>query len=692
MKRYFDISTHALVISAFIALALTGRLDFPSIAIYSVAALWSLYRTLRQQPDLLNARATFYLSCTYIVFFGFDNLVLSRSFIPATVHMVLFLELVKLFQKKTDRDYFYLIILAFLMVLAAASLTVDISFIVTLLMFLVALVATLMSFDIVRGQRSHSPTPEPPAVSLTGISVWASAWIVLVGAGLFFLIPRVGTGYFSRASVPPVLLSGFSDNVRLGEIGRIKLSSTVVMRAKRVSGKPSAGLKWRGIALDQFDGHIWHKTDPSRNEVRTSGDGIYLIHALEHSGDGVRYDILLEPMTTTTLFGPYHVRSIASRQDVIATDHDDSVFIRVQQQRRIQYQVLSELPNRTRDVPTVEPDDMARYLQLPQDLDPRVIALARNITQAATTPAEKAARIEAYLRKNYRYTLNLTWAPGPQPLRTFLFDAKTGHCEYFASAMAILARAAGVPTRLVNGFQMGEFNPVGGDYIVRESDAHSWVEAYIPGRGWMEFDATPPDLRPTDTGIAAQLARYMDAMELAWSSYVLVYDNESQWQLFRNAQEHVQGLQAEFRSGSDEWSLRMKTLGDRVSHRLRGTVEASWFWMLVLAAIAGTMAFRNRRNLRTHWHIWKLRRGAGTADMDVVAHLFHRIAKLAVRRSPARQPGQTWREWVMNISNPDRRSIVLPALTVFEQSMYSRTPLSAQDFAVLDSTIRKLQA
>src|SRR5206468_13003982 len=111
------------------------------------------------------------------------------------------------------------------------------------------------------------------------------------------------------------------------------------------------------------------------------------------------------------------------------------------------------------------------------------------------------------------------------------------HCEYFASSMAILLRSVGIPTRLVNGFLMGEYNPIGGDYIIRESDAHSWVEVYTPGRGWMEFDPTPPDPNPRELDLAAQVSQYFDAMEVYWNSYILIYDYSSQLQLFRGAQD-----------------------------------------------------------------------------------------------------------------------------------------------------------
>jgi len=690
MKRYFEISTHALVITAFMALSFTGRLDAPSIAIFAAGVLWSLYRTIRQLPTLLGGRGTFYLSCAYIAFFVADNLILSRSFVTSTVHMVLFLELAKLHQKKSDRDYFYLIVLAFLMVLAAASLTIDLSFLITLLLFLIALVATLMSFEIVRSQRLHGNETGSGNGTLTGISVWASAWIVLLGTGLFFVIPRMGTGYFSRATVPPVLLSGFGDNVRLGEIGQIKLSSALVMRARRVSGRPSSGLKWRGIALDRFDGRSWQKTDINRDEIQPLDSGVYSIQPLEHASNGVRYDILLEPMATSTLFGPYHIRSVTNRQQAIVVDHDDSIYVRIQQQRRIQYEVLSEIPNRAESVHDAPPDNMDRYLQLPQKIDPRVIELAEKITKGATSPFEKASLIESYLRRNYLYTLNLTWTPGTQPLLTFLFETKNGHCEYFASAMTILARAAGIPARLINGFQMGEFNPIGSDYIVRESDAHSWTEAYFPGRGWMEFDATPPDVRATDTGIAAQFGRYRDALEMAWISYILVYDADTQTRLFRNAQDRVQSLQAGFRDETDKWSMRTKEFADWISSAFR-RAGSIWFSLIVFVTAAGVAAVQQRRVLRTKWRIWNLRKGHGDADRDVVAHLFFSAARLAVRRKPSRMPSQTWREWASGVPDASRRSVVLRALAVFEKSLYGVEPVSNSDFSILENAIRELK-
>src|SRR5262245_41712571 len=150
MERYFQISLHALIISAFMALAMTGRLDAPSIMLFALGVALSLYRTLKQRPMLLTASAVFYASCVYILFFLVDAI---HAFIPAAIHLVLFLELVKLHQRsKNQKDYGYLVILAFLKVLAASSLTIDMTFVATLLLFLVALASTLMSNNLRRFQ------------------------------------------------------------------------------------------------------------------------------------------------------------------------------------------------------------------------------------------------------------------------------------------------------------------------------------------------------------------------------------------------------------------------------------------------------------------------------------------------------------------------------------------------------------
>ena len=265
MKKYFQLSCHALMITAFFALAFTGRLDLPAIGDLQCRTL----RSVSSEPsgDCLRHCRRVAPSFCHAVTSSSSSLtasLVSRSFIPAAIHLVLFLQLAKVYQEKDDKDYFYLIVLSFLQILAASSLTIDMSFVATLFLFLVALVATLMSFDMYRSERNSTAPAEEIGTPLTGMSLWATIWIISTAALLFLIIPRVGTGYFTRAAAQSLLVSGFTDSVQLGEIGQVKRSTAVVMHARQISGKPFAALKWRGVALDRFDGHNWFKTDRKR--------------------------------------------------------------------------------------------------------------------------------------------------------------------------------------------------------------------------------------------------------------------------------------------------------------------------------------------------------------------------------------------------------------------------------------------
>ncbi len=700
MRRYFQISCHALMVSAFAALALTGRLDTPSILFFTAGLGISVYRTIKGLPEPLANRWAFVLSCIYISFFVLDIMVLSGSFIPASIHLVLFLQIAKLYQEKTDRDYLYLIILSFLQILAASSLTIDISFVAALFVFLVALVSTLMSFDMYRSERSRTAGAEHVAVPLTGMSLWAALWIIFAGSVLFLVIPRVGTGYFTRADAQSLLLSGFTDAVQLGEIGQVKLNSAVVMHARPISGPPSEVLKWRGIALDRFDGHNWYKTDRKRRFLQPSPSGDYWIRPVVEKQDVAEYELLLEPLATNALFAPHQVREVSGRLPGVEYDSDDSIYLRFPPARRTQYQVLSEIPKHKRDDGGVGLPDEAippaiteRYLQLPRNLDRRIPDLARDITANATSTFDKASLVEGYLKRNYKYTLNLTWTPGPQPLATFLFDAKSGHCEYFASSMAILLRAAGIPTRLINGFQMGEYNPVGGDYIVRESDAHSWVEVFVPGRGWMEFDPTPPDPNHREMSLSLQLSQYLDAMDLFWNSYIIVYDTGSQLQLFRSAQERVQWTQAVMRSKADSWVSAGQVVSDRIVTYVSGLLKVVWFWIAMAILAVGAVTIKYRNLFKLELRIWRLRRSNGTTPVDdgLVEELFYRAARLAEQHLPKRRPAQTWREWIFGLPDSNSRSVLASALAIFEKSKYGRLPASTEDFALMEEAIRAMK-
>jgi len=710
MERYFQISFHAMILSAFLALYGTGRVEALTLVIFMAGFVATAQRSLRGRPPLLTSRQAFYLSLTYVAFFVFDAMFVSRSFVAAIIHMVLFLELAKMAQRKNDKDYLYLILLAFLQVLAASSLTIDMSFVVMLSLFLVALVSTLMSFDVVRSERGHGTGKDPfehrgTEAVLAGMSVWASLWIAVVSVGLFFAIPRIGTGYFSRAASQVLLISGFSERVSLGEIGEVKQSSALVMRTRVLEGSITRLPKWRGIALDTFDGTTWSQSPGRRSPIRRLGPDNYVLPESPDrpqgagSGEFARFEVFLEPIDTTALFGPIVVRGI--RSDFggdLEQDSMGSIYQRAVRSRRIRYEVLSMIPNRLApaDVDDGEPgkpvlEDPDRYLQLPETLDPRIGALAATVTASGAGVMEKTSLIELFLKREFTYSLDLDWDPGDSPLSTFLFDVRSGHCEYFASSMAIMLRTIGIPTRIVNGFLTGEYNPVGESYTVRQSDAHSWVEVWVPGRGWVDFDPTPPDMSGGDLSLTRVVTQYMDAVDLFWNSYVLTYDSDLQFELFRSAQEAAVNLRADLENRSENWVTSTESFADGLTRAIERTVVSRIFWFAILLAVTGAVIVRFRRPLVLAWKLMAVRKQTRTADAEVIAVLFQRACRLAGRRVSARTDPETWREWIARIPDPGIRSKVGSALEIYERTQYGRGPVTEDDFARIEAVTQSLR-
>ena len=184
---------------------------------------------------------------------------------------------------------------------------------------------------------------------------------------------------------------------------------------------------------------------------------------------------------------------------------------------------------------------------MPANLDPRIRTLTRDVIQQseARTWYDAARAVESHLRDKYGYSLEMK-AGGADPLADFLFNVKQGHCEYFATAMAVMLRTQGVATRLVNGFLPGEYNEASGAFTVRQSDAHSWVEVYFPEtKSWVTFDPTPSAGRAatTRTGFAGMLSKYSEALELMWFQYVVGYDKQEQRSLVTSARNKLFDLQ-----------------------------------------------------------------------------------------------------------------------------------------------------
>jgi hypothetical protein len=190
-----------------------------------------------------------------------------------------------------------------------------------------------------------------------------------------------------------------------------------------------------------------------------------------------------------------------------------------------------------------EPDPA--FLQTQEKSGP-VAALAEEITRGLTTDLERAGVVLTYLSENYRYTLNPKRGAGENPLEDFLFYSKEGYCEHYATAMAILLRHAGIPSRIVTGYIQGQWNEYGKYFLVRQLDAHSWVEVYIDGAGWTTFDPTPVEGLTTPEE-SSRLGLFLDSVRWRWSRYIVNYTLTDQMRVGSRIETGVGSLQKDLR-------------------------------------------------------------------------------------------------------------------------------------------------
>jgi transglutaminase-like putative cysteine protease len=552
--HYFKISSYCLITSGFVAIAVTGSVDLFSLALFGSALLGSWFIDTeklqrRTPPWLLNL-----VALAYFPFYLLDYRFISGSFVVSTIHLIFLTATVKILTRSSDRDYVYLYLISFAELLAASILTVDLTFLISLLVFLISGVTTLMLFEMRRSNAralKHA-TILPvvvardlrgtglelfssfPARSLSLMSVAITAMILLTSVPLFLVLPRVVVAGYKRAPGKSQFISGFSEKVRLGELGAIKLSDALVMRV-RLGDSPAdvhRNLKWRGVALEHYDGSSWTRSRHGRTRVPEK-EGHFKLQEYIQGPETLRQTFFVEALYTDVVFAGHRALAVSSEIRNLLRDPTDSLFTVRNPSNKTQYSVVSEImrpdPALIPENPDPPPDDIrTATLQLPP-LDPRIGLLAREITRLEKHPFHKAAAVEKYLLDYYQYSLDMTETAGTSdPLSTFLFEVRKGHCEYFASAMTIMLRTIDIPARLVNGFRMGEYNAIGRDWIVRQYDAHSWVEAYFAPYGWIEFDPTPPDperVRPRFVSVLANLA---DAVGLWWSDEIINYDFQKQ--------------------------------------------------------------------------------------------------------------------------------------------------------------------
>ena len=585
------------------------------IAGVSVAA-WVMER--RSAPLAIGRAGLNAILLGAVAFAAVDYFFISRSWIVSLAHFLLLVQFAKLLLPKGDRDFGQIFVISLMNVAVAAVVATDVLFAATLVLYSGAIIRGLIFYHFHRelaaaktvylpvDEETARPTHAPEVRRVLSGRFLATLSAVIVAAWLanalfFALIPRLPSQLFHLAPMAWFnRLTGYSDTVTLGDIGRVMQSSAPVMRVGlRDNLRPWRGehdLYFRGATYQHYDGNGWQRRGPEIEDLPgyrqpflpMPGAPSLTVDDRKDYGrdDVVVQDIRLEPTASSAIFtlpGALPKTSLLDsprtlfQQDCL----DDTFAVFPTPTGPIHYLAWSVQDgsdrlyppmflNRARDpyAPVRLSMDLRRaYLQLPDEVTPRVREQARSIVASDTppTPLDRAWRIEAWLKDkgNFSYTLDLKSTRGVEPVEDFLFNQKKGHCEYFASSMVVLLRAAGVPARLVTGFHGGEWNEVGGWFVVKQSDAHAWVEAFIDGDGWTRFDPTPAAERDRRAARAAMgpFGRWLDYFRASWLNNVVQFDQEQQSALL---------------AGTRHATRRFTDWGERVLARAAGLCRSAW--------------------------------------------------------------------------------------------------------------------
>jgi transglutaminase-like putative cysteine protease len=489
------------------------------------AAAWRLIAERRgwRLPGTL-ARTVIALAATAGVFFGYATI----AGLDGGTALLALMSALKLLETRTTRDHAILIFIGWFLCLAAFLYAQDVATTAWVLPVVWLLAAAL--FEVTR-----SSAQGRAALAATAAMLVKAAPIALV---LFLFFPRLAGSFWGAPSAERAV-TGLTEDMSPGDISELTLNDVVAFRVRFAGSAPPPALRyWRGLVLSHFDGYTW-----SRGESR-----FFPMQSVRFEGAPVDYTLTLEPTGQRLLLALDMVErwpgSVAARGWDLALQSRRPIHAVTQYEARSypRYRAGETLPASLRNL----------NLQLPRDRNPGTLALARRMR--SRTPDDRAyaaAVLDMFRRQEFHYTLT---PPGlaRDSVDDFLFRTRRGFCEHYASAFTTMMRAAGIPARVVGGYQGGDWNPIGGYLIVRQSHAHAWSEVWLEGGGWTRMDPTAAiaperiergiesvtgagSLAGTliaESGFGWRARMWWDAANARWNDWIVKYDREKQDSLF----------------------------------------------------------------------------------------------------------------------------------------------------------------
>ena len=469
--------------------------------------------------------------------------------VPGIVVLIEFTSIILLLHiatMKNLRAVYGGLILSLMIILAVAAMNVNFIFPLILVPYLFSFFLTLRWISGFRhGCVSRHRFPENAVFRdfrgqglgfLISVSVFAIMWLVL-----FYFIPRTESlGLASEASKRR--LKGFSDTLSLGEPGLLEDNPAVVMRLRPIDERTSSpsiirrlrSRTLRGTTFALYRNGQWERGRKRRwhADLRRNQGEVKLIDDLNLQRDIHPFEIILENTEPPLIFVPDQTTELSIGLSFIGVEEDRTLYFlnRVSGSRRyLANLILNPLEVQDSNVGEVINERGIQTYLSTSGIPERLSNLASQLASGTQTYSERVNRAMSFLQRQCVYSLTQSDVQGMDPVEFFLFENKSGSCEHFATALALMLRAMQIPARPVSGYTMGEWNDVGKFFTVRQGHAHTWVEVFFPASGWVPFDPTPPALdREAESEVEKIFQSLWETYEGYWFSYVYSFDNRSQ--------------------------------------------------------------------------------------------------------------------------------------------------------------------
>ncbi|HET6419087.1 MAG TPA: transglutaminaseTgpA domain-containing protein [Geobacteraceae bacterium] len=472
-----------------------------------------------------------YLTIISVLFFLYFSFGFSGSniVVPA-LNILLMLLSARLLGDKSERNCLQIVVLSLFALAGSSLLDLSMTFLFYLVFFMI-FIAVFLVITSFGASDSEQAVSSQVLKKLLAVAVAMPALAFPLMIIFFVVIPRTEYPIWNFMNSSDRKTAGFSESMEPGSSASVDVVKKVVFRAEspKLADK---NLYWRGIVMNSIQGNKWVRSgmEPKENDFAAKGEVVQQTIYPEPGMD--RYVIALNV--------PVGISGVKTEKK------SDCVFVgKDLRQERLKYISTSVL---TGTIKVREGIDRTYYLRIPPQVSSRAISLAGKISGKGGTDAEKLQLLEKYfITGNFSYsTKNLRVAE--DPVDAFLFSEKSGNCEFFAHSFAVLLRLMGIPSRLVGGYYGGEYNNIGGYYLVTEDMAHVWVEAFIDGTGWVTVDPTAfssnfaSKEKHSGKSVFWDIRLIIDSMGYYWNRAVISYDLDKQFRLLRITNDEVKKI------------------------------------------------------------------------------------------------------------------------------------------------------